>query len=164
MHMKHNKKALSCILCMVLMVAMALFTTGCSGSKGENQEKHNQKVEESQSKDSGQTQDEEVSGITTVGEGKISFFFSAYDIEGNETKFQVNTDQATVGEALQELGLIDGSDEAYGLYVTTVNGLTVDYSEDGYYWAFYVDGEYAMKGVDQTEITEGLSYSFKAEK
>ena len=60
--------------------------------------------------------------------------------------------------------LIDGTDEAYGLYVRTVNGMTLDYNEDGYYWAFYVDGEYAMTGVDQTDITPGASYSLKAEK
>ena len=28
----------------------------------------------------------------------------------------------------------------------------------------YVNGEYAPKGVDQTEITEGEKYSFRAEK
>ena len=61
------------------------------------------------------------------------------------------------------LGLIAGEDSEYGLYVKTVNGVTVDYDQDGKYWAFYVDGEYAATGVDSTDITTGATYTFKAE-
>ena len=35
--------------------------------------------------------------------------------------------------------------------------------KDGKYWAFYVNGEYAVSGVDTTEITEGGLYEFRAE-
>ena len=59
--------------------------------------------------------------------------------------------------------LIAGEDSEYGLYVKTVNGVTVDYDTDGKYWAFYVDGEYAATGVDSTDITAGATYTFKAE-
>ena len=69
----------------------------------------------------------------------------------------------TVGAALLSLGLIAGEDSEYGLYVKTVNGVTVDYDTDGKYWAFYVDGEYAATGVDSTDITAGATYTFKAE-
>ena len=61
------------------------------------------------------------------------------------------------------MGLIAGEDSDYGLYVKTVNGVTVDYDTDGKYWAFYVDGEYAATGVDSTDITAGATYTFKAE-
>lgn len=57
----------------------------------------------------------------------------------------------------------EGEDSEYGLYVKTVNGVTVDYDQDGKYWAFYVDGEYAATGVDSTDITAGATYTFKAE-
>ena len=69
-----------------------------------------------------------------------------------------------MGDALTELGLIAGEESDYGLYVKTVNGVTLDYDADGAYWAFYVNGEYAQTGVDATTITEGDAYSFKAEK
>ena len=46
----------------------------------------------------------------------------------------------------------------------TVNGITLDFDKDGTYWAFYVDGKYGEKGVDQTEINENSVYSFKPEK
>ena len=83
---------------------------------------------------------------------------------GKTQTFEVSTDKAVVGEALQELGLIDGEEGPYGLYVKTVNGKTLDYNKDGAYWAFYINGEYATTGVDTTNIVAGTSYAFKAEK
>ena len=75
----------------------------------------------------------------------------------------LSTGEKTVGAALLSLGLIAGEDSEFGLYVKTVNGVTVDYDKDGKYWAFYVDGEYAATGVDSTDITAGATYTFKAE-
>ena len=76
----------------------------------------------------------------------------------------VNTDAATVGEALLALNIVAGEDSEWGLYVKTVNGITADYDTDGSYWAFYIDGEYAMTGVDATEIDEDAVYAFAIEK
>ncbi len=99
-----------------------------------------------------------------IGSGNVEFDFTVVDAEGNETKFKINTDKTTVGEALLEEGLIAGEEGQYGLYVKTVNGTTLDYDEDGMYWSFYINGEYAMTGVDKTDIVAGDSYAFKAEK
>ena len=85
------------------------------------------------------------------------------DQEGSETHFTIHTDKETVGEALLELGLIEGEDSEYGLFVKTVNGITADYDTDGVYWAFYVNDEYAQSGVDATAVTAGESYAFKVE-
>lgn len=78
--------------------------------------------------------------------------------------FTINTDKDTVGAALLEHGLIDGEESQYGLYVKVVNGITADYDVDQSYWAFYIDGEYAMSGVDTTEITEGATYQLEYTK
>jgi len=91
------------------------------------------------------------------------FTFVAVDLEGKETTFQVSTDKKTVGEALIDEGLIAGEPGPYGLYVKTVNGITLDYDTDGKYWAFYVDGEYGITGVDETDIVPGSTYMFKPE-
>ena len=79
-------------------------------------------------------------------------------------KFTVQTNEKTVGEALQKLGVIDGEEGDYGLYIKTVNGTTADYNKDGVYWAFYVDGEYAMTGADMTDVVDGTVYTFRVEK
>lgn len=98
-----------------------------------------------------------------IGEGETSFEFTVVNMAGEEAVFEVKTDKETVGEALLDNGVIAGEDGQYGLYVKTVNGETVDYDKDGKYWAFYINGEYGMTGVDTTEIVEGDSYAFKAE-
>lgn len=98
-----------------------------------------------------------------IGEGEKSFTFIVYDGSGNNTLFTVFTDEKIVGDALMKVGLISGEDSDYGLYVKTVNGVTLDFDTDGKYWAFYINGEYAVSGVDTTEITEGGLYEFRAE-
>jgi len=105
----------------------------------------------------------EADNVTVLGEGNVSFPLTVVDGDGNTTQFEIHTDKETVGQALLALELIAGDDGEYGLYVKTVNGVTVDYDTDGKYWAFYIDDEYAMTGVDSTPITDGSSYTFKVE-
>ena len=84
--------------------------------------------------------------------------------DGKTVTFTVNTDEETVGAALLKLGVIAGDDSEYGLYVKTVNGETADYDTDGTYWGFYINGEYAMTGVDATTLEAGATYAFRVEK
>lgn len=100
---------------------------------------------------------------TPIGEGATQFTFTVLDADGKETAYLVSTDETIVGDALLALELIDGDEGPYGLYVKTVNGITVDYDKDGKYWAFYEDGVYAAAGVDMTEINEDVVYTFKVE-
>ncbi len=72
--------------------------------------------------------------------------------------FTVKTDADTVGAALLEHGLIAGEEGAYGLYVKKVNGITADFDVDQSYWAFFINGELAMTGVEGTQIDEGARY------
>ena len=141
-------KALSLIVCIVLIAAVALFTTGCS-------DKQDADITASISSESTTAKE--------LGEGKTSFNFEVVDANGNLTSFVINTDEKTVGDALLKVGLIDGEDGLYGLYVKSVNSITYDYEKDGKYWAFYVDNEYAVEGVDLTEIDTSKTYCFKAE-
>ena len=149
MQTKHRKKRLSFILCMVLIVAMALFTTGCNGKKASGASSSAGTVVQTES--------------GPLGEGSTVFSFTVTDQDGNETPFEIHTDKETIGEALLELGLIEGDESEYGLYVKTVNGITADYDADGVYWAFYINDEYAATGVGSTPITEGNHYAFRIE-
>lgn len=154
MNYSNSKKVSSFILCMVLIVAMALSTVGCNGSKNSGAASG---AECTQAGADVQREGGE------LGEGSKEFALTVTDKDGNETQFQIHTDKETVGEALQELNLIDGEEGEYGLYVKTVNGITADYDADGVYWAFYINDEYAASGVDVTKITEGDSYALKVE-
>ncbi len=138
-------RLLSGLLCFVLIAAMALTMASCKTGPELPSEDPSVKA-------------------TVVGQGSKSFSFNVFDAEGNQTSFTVKTDKETVGEALLDAGLIAGEESTYGLYVKTVNGVTADYDVDKTYWAFYIDGEYAMTGVDATPVTEGAVYAFKIEK
>ena len=100
----------------------------------------------------------------TVGQGATAFSVEVKDAEGKTTKFTVQTDEKTVGAALQKLNIISGEDSQYGLYIKEVTGITADYDKDGTYWAFYIDGQYALTGADLTEAAAGAAYTFAVEK
>ena len=146
--MKHSiaKRLLTSLLCVLLAAALALGTLGCSKAPETN--------------DSGVVT---VEDGATLGKGAVSFTFTVVNGEGKEITVTINTDKETVGEALTDLGLVSGEDSEYGLMVDTVNGETWSYAETGKYWAFYIDGEYAMTGVDSTPVTAGSNYTFKVE-
>ena len=150
MQKKRLTRWLSFALCMVLIAAMALCMTGCNNNT--------QTADGQTDQTTGDT-----SKATVLGDGKTTFSFTVTDSEGKESAYEIHTDKTTVGDALLELKLIAGEESSYGLYVKTVNGITLDYDKDGKYWAFYIDGEYAMTGVDATKITEGATYAFKPE-
>ena len=84
--------------------------------------------------------------------------------DGKETSFDITSSKKTVGEALLDENLIEGDNGAYGLYVKKVNGILAEYETTGTYWAFYINGEYGLTGVDKTDITDGATYTFKVEK
>ena len=93
----------------------------------------------------------------TLGEGETTLKVEV-KIEGKTVVFTLNTNADTVGAALLENGLIAGEEGAYGLYIKVVNGVTADYDIDQSYWAFWINGEYAMSGVDTTPIVAGEDY------
>lgn len=149
--MKNNsmKKLLSLVLAFVLTAALAL--TGCSGKPAET-------TTPTEAPQSGGS-----SAFTILGEGEKSFELTIVDKEGKEHLYLIHTDEEMVGYALIEHALIEGEQGQYGMYIKSVLGQTLDYETDGMYWAFYVNGEYAMTGVDQTPIQADTGYMLKAE-
>ena len=98
-----------------------------------------------------------------IGEGKNSFTLEIIDENGKKVTATINCDDTVVGDALQAYGIITGEEAEYGLYIKSVNGITADYEEDGTYWSFYVNGEYAVTGVDMTDIENGATYTLAVE-
>lgn len=94
----------------------------------------------------------------------VAFTVVVTDLEGNETTFEYTSSAASVGEALVAEGLIQGHESQYGLYIDTVNGIPADWDNDQTYWAFYVNGEYAVSSVDATKIEAGSTYGLTLTK
>ena len=131
---------LSLLVILALLAAMALTFTACDNEK---------------TPEAGETSAE--------NEQALAFTVEVTKADGSKKSFSVSSAKSNVGDALVEEGLITGEDGAYGWYVTAVDGEFHKWEEDGKYWAFYINGEYAMTGVSSTPITEGATYSFVAE-
>ncbi len=79
------------------------------------------------------------------------------------TVYEVSTDAEYLGQAMDEAeGLTyDGTEGEYGIMISTVNGELADFSVDGGYWAFYVNGEYCMSGIDTQPVKDGDAFSIQ---
>ena len=100
---------------------------------------------------------------TTLGTGEKTVSVSVTAAE-KTVVFTINTNAATLGEALISLGLVEGENGAYGLYIKRVNGILADYDVDQSWWGFYQNGEMMMTGVDGTAISGGESFELVYEK
>ncbi len=154
-----SKKAITTVTAAVFCILLTAIMSGCGKTEAPKPDSEKAVTSSTQT----ETEKKTAGEVTVMGEGNTVFDFSVVDADGRQTDFEIRTDKATVGDALQELGLIDGDEGQYGLYVKTVNGVTCDYDKDGKYWAFYIDGEYASTGADAADIVPGSVYSFKAE-
>ena len=190
--MKKNvlKKLLSVALATMLVAAMSVCAVGCGNAEapaadesetvepGSEDDAEEADETEAEVQDADAVADAEETDETDAqvsytteaitdgaefGEGDKSFTLEVTGEDANVISCVVYTNASTVGEALSDLNLIDGDDSEYGLYVKSVNNMTYSYETDGKYWAFYVDGEYAVTGVDDTEVTDGSTYAFKVE-
>ena len=150
-----KKNGLNKLLALLLALVMVLALAACGNKAQDNG---------GAGDDANVVTDGTVADGATVGKGATAFTVEVAQLDGTSITFTVNTDKATVGEALLELGIVAGDDTEYGLYVKTVNGVTLDYDTDGAYWAFYINGEYAMTGVDATTLEAGTTYAFRVEK
>ena len=158
-----KRNRVSFLLIPVLIAALALVMTGCSETEQEPVSTIETSAALTGSEGTAATTLPAEDGAE-LGAGETEFQFTVTDPDGNETSVTIHTDQTMVGEALQELGLIEGDEGPYGLYVKTVNGITLDYDKDQAYWGFYINGRYAMSGVDVTEIGPGDAYELRAER
>ncbi len=140
-----TKKTLALVLALVLCAAITVIA-GCGVKKSEGP--YSTRIYKS----------------GTIGSGSTEFTLQIVDKDSKEVDLKVKTDEATVGAALLKLEVIAGDESDYGLYVKCVNGTVADYDVDQTYWAFYINGEYAMTGVDATDVENGATYALKVEK
>ncbi|MBQ4036935.1 MAG: DUF4430 domain-containing protein [Clostridia bacterium] len=93
----------------------------------------------------------------TLGEGQKEVKLTV-KAEDQSIVITVKTDEKLLGTALVALGIVEGEEGPYGLYIKKVNGILADYDVDQTYWGFYQNGNYMMTGVDTTEIAGGESF------
>lgn len=171
-------KKITSLLLALLLTFTLIFVVACNNTdNNDNGDNETPKTETSSTVNQGSTDNKPLDKIpaeglwkdaiyrndTELGNGEKNFILTV-EIDGQSVSFTIKTNKSSVGEALLELNLIEGEDGAYGLYVKKVNGVTADYDTDRTYWAFYINGEYAMAGVDGTQIVNGATYKLSREK
>ena len=77
--------------------------------------------------------------------------------DGGSRDFSLDTDAETLRAALDELGIVEGDEGEYGLYVTAVDGESADANAQEW-WCFTKGGEMLMTSVDNTMIQDGEHY------
>lgn len=77
--------------------------------------------------------------------------------DGSSKDFSLDTDAETLRAALDELGIVEGDESEYGLYVTAVDGESADAAAQEW-WCFTKGGEMLTTGVDSTMIQDGEHY------
>ena len=96
-------------------------------------------------------------------EGTKAYTFIVVDKDGNSKEYTGKTDAEYLRGLMDEIKAdgdfsYEGSDGDYGLYITTVNGVTADYDADGAYWSIYVNDEYGQYGADQQPVADGDTF------
>lgn len=78
------------------------------------------------------------------------------EIVNNEGKTErdITTEAEYLRGALEQEKLIEGNESEYGLFVTTVDGVTADDSKQEW-WCFTKGGATLETGVDSTPIADG---------
>ena len=87
---------------------------------------------------------------TTEGSKTITFEVVTPD---DTASFTNKTDAEYLADVLVDEKLVEGSDSEYGLFITTVNGITADDSKQEW-WCITKDGQMLETGASQTPIAD----------
>lgn len=89
--------------------------------------------------------------------GKKEIVAEVVQVDGSSKSFEIKTKAENLRVALEEEKLISGSESDFGLFVTTVDGVTADDSKQQW-WCFTKSGETINTSVDDTKIADGDHY------
>ncbi len=85
--------------------------------------------------------------------------------DGTSKSHEYKTDAEFLSQLLLEKELVTGyTSEEFGFTIESVDGITLDWSKDGAYWALYVGEEYATVSAAGIALTDGGVYKLVYEK
>lgn len=99
-------------------------------------------------------------------EGAKSITIEIIDDAQNSTVYEVNTDAEFLAEAMEDAEGLEFSgyeDPAYGLTITTINGVTADFNTGNAYWSYYVNDDYCNYGASSQPVEDGDAFVIRYE-
>lgn len=91
---------------------------------------------------------------------KITFTLTVTHADKSQKDFEITTSETNLRRALEAENLISGDESEYGLFVTTVDGETADYTANKSWWNLTRDGTSLSTGVDGCTVEDGDRYGF----
>ena len=90
-------------------------------------------------------------------DGTKNITIEVIDNTATSILYEITTTADFLQEAIEETeGLeVTGTDGEFGLMVDTVNGIRADFTLDGAYWSFNVNGDYCNYGISEQPILDG---------
>ena len=90
-------------------------------------------------------------------DGTKNITIEVVDNTATSILYEITTTADFLQEAIEETeGLeVTGTDGEFGLMVDTVNGIRADFTLDGAYWSFNVNGDYCNYGISEQPILDG---------
>lgn len=92
-----------------------------------------------------------------LSSGEKTVTIDVVDAEGSVSSYEFETTDETLGELLVNEGIAEGESSQYGLFITTVDGITADESKQEW-WCITKAGEEMMTGADDTPLADGDQY------
>ncbi|MBQ4263948.1 MAG: DUF4430 domain-containing protein [Clostridia bacterium] len=93
--------------------------------------------------------------------GSKSITISVINSAAQEKTYPLHTDAQFLRQAMDECESLaySGTEGPYGEMIDTVNGERADYTLDGAYWSFSVNGQYCNYGIDQQPVEDGDAFT-----
>lgn len=94
-------------------------------------------------------------------EGSKNITIEVVMADETSTVYEVSTDAEYLIDAMNEADGLTyvGEEGMYGMSISTINDVRADYTLDGAYWAFFVNGEYCNYGVSQQPVEDADEFS-----
>ena len=112
------------------------------------------------------TTDTSTSADTKKEEKKVKL--QVVDKDGKLKEYDEETNAEFLRGVLDEISenadfTYSGTDSEFGIMIDTVNGQRADYTQDGAYWAIYVNNEYGNFGADSQPVADGDTFELRYE-
>lgn len=93
-------------------------------------------------------------------EGSKSITIEVVNKAQESAMYELKTDAEYLRQAMEEAEGLEfvGTESEYGIMISSVNGEVADYSVDGSYWSFYVNGDYCQYGIDMQPVYDGDAF------
>ena len=94
-----------------------------------------------------------------VADGEKTVTIAIDHLVGEDKTLTIRTDAEYLRGALEQEGLVRGTESDYGLFITELDGEAADDAKQQW-WGYTRDGAYVETGIDQTVIADGDQFEF----